>query len=286
MQVVARRTARRSSTTTRWQRLVRGQAARPLHQLRQVRRPRLQGRGRRRRRRPRSQRAWARRRPPGACATGASPASATGARRSRSSIARRAAPCRCRKKDLPVVLPEDCVPDGTGNPLNKRADFLNVHLPDVRQARAARDRHDGHLRRFVLVLHALLLPRRSDAMVDARNDYWMPMDQYIGGIEHAILHLLYARFWTKVMRDMGLVEVRRAVHAAADAGHGAQPQLFAARRQGRQRLLLAGRGRRRSATPRAASSARTAEADGAAGRLRRHRHDVEVARTTASTRRT
>jgi leucyl-tRNA synthetase len=42
-------------------------------------------------------------------------------------------------------------------------------------------------------------------MVDARNDYWNPMDQYIGGIEHAILHLLYARFWTKVMRDLGLI---------------------------------------------------------------------------------
>jgi len=55
------------------------------------------------------------------------------------------------------------------------------------------------------VLHALHLPDAT-TMVDARNDYWMPMDQYIGGIEHAILHLLYARFWTKVMRDLGLVK--------------------------------------------------------------------------------
>jgi leucyl-tRNA synthetase len=49
-------------------------------------------------------------------------------------------------------------------------------------------------------------PGSDKAMVDARNDYWMPMDQYIGGIEHAILHLLYARFWTKVMRDIGLIK--------------------------------------------------------------------------------
>jgi leucyl-tRNA synthetase len=49
-------------------------------------------------------------------------------------------------------------------------------------------------------------PGSNEAMVDARNDYWMPMDQYIGGIEHAVLHLLYARFWTKIMRDMGLVK--------------------------------------------------------------------------------
>jgi leucyl-tRNA synthetase len=49
-------------------------------------------------------------------------------------------------------------------------------------------------------------PDSDAAMVDARNDYWMPMDQYIGGIEHAVLHLLYARFWTKAMRDIGLVK--------------------------------------------------------------------------------
>jgi leucyl-tRNA synthetase len=50
-------------------------------------------------------------------------------------------------------------------------------------------------------------PKRDDAMVAEGTDYWMPMDQYIGGIEHAILHLLYARFWTKVMRDLKLVQV-------------------------------------------------------------------------------
>jgi leucyl-tRNA synthetase len=49
-------------------------------------------------------------------------------------------------------------------------------------------------------------PGANEAMVDARSRYWMPMDQYIGGIEHAVLHLLYARFWTRVMRDMGLVD--------------------------------------------------------------------------------
>jgi leucyl-tRNA synthetase len=49
-------------------------------------------------------------------------------------------------------------------------------------------------------------PGASDGMVDARSRYWMPMDQYIGGIEHAVLHLLYARFWTRVMRDLGLID--------------------------------------------------------------------------------
>ena len=140
------------------------------------------------------------------------------------------------EKDLPVVLPEDCVPDGSGNPLAKRADFLDVACPTCgKPAKRETDTMDT----FVDSSWYYMRYTCPDAptMVDARNDYWMPMDQYIGGIEHAILHLLYARFWTKVMRDMGLVKMRRAVHAPAHAGHGAQPHLLPPQRQGRHRLL-------------------------------------------------
>jgi len=106
--------------------------------------------------------------------------------------------------DLPVVLPEDCVPDGSGNPLNKRADFLNVQCPRCgKPARRETDTMDTFVDSSWYFMR-YTCPDAS-AMVDARNQYWMPMDQYIGGIEHAILHLLYARFWTKVMRDLDLI---------------------------------------------------------------------------------
>ena len=109
------------------------------------------------------------------------------------------------EKDLPVVLPEDCVPDGSGNPLNKRADFLYVACPKCGQpARRETDTMDTFVDSSWYYMRYTCPDAK--AMVDPRNDYWMPMDQYIGGIEHAILHLLYARFWTKVMRDMGLVK--------------------------------------------------------------------------------
>ncbi|MBK9115766.1 MAG: leucine--tRNA ligase [Betaproteobacteria bacterium] len=110
------------------------------------------------------------------------------------------------ERDLPVVLPEDCVPDGSGNPLTKRADFLDVPCP---KCGAAAKRETDTMDTFVDSSWYYMRYTCADAtaMVDARNDYWMPMDQYIGGIEHAILHLLYARFWTKVMRDLGLVKI-------------------------------------------------------------------------------
>ncbi len=105
---------------------------------------------------------------------------------------------------LPVVLPEDCVPDGGGNPLAKRADFVNTRCP---QCGAAARRETDTMDTFVDSSWYYMRYACPDAptMVDARNAYWNPMDQYIGGIEHAILHLLYARFWTKVMRDLRLV---------------------------------------------------------------------------------
>jgi leucyl-tRNA synthetase len=108
---------------------------------------------------------------------------------------------------LPVVLPEDCVPDGTGNPLNRRPDFLAVDCPKCgRPARRETDTMDTFVDSSWYYLR-YACPDNAAAMVDARVNYWLPVDQYIGGIEHAILHLLYSRFWTKVMRDLGLVAI-------------------------------------------------------------------------------
>jgi leucyl-tRNA synthetase len=108
------------------------------------------------------------------------------------------------EKDLPVVLPEHHVPDGSGNPLNKDATFLNCVCPQCGQPGT---RETDTMDTFVDSAWYYMRYCCADApaMVDARNEYWMPMDQYIGGIEHAVLHLLYARFWTKVMRDFGLL---------------------------------------------------------------------------------
>ena len=110
------------------------------------------------------------------------------------------------EKDLPVVLPEDLVPDGSGNPLNKDERFLKVDCPKCgKPARRETDTMDTFIDSSWYYMR-YCSPDQHDAMVDQRHDYWMPMDQYIGGIEHAVLHLLYARFWTKVMRDIGLVK--------------------------------------------------------------------------------
>jgi len=107
------------------------------------------------------------------------------------------------EKDLPVVLPQDCVPDGSGNPLHKHEGFhAGVTCPVCgKAARRETDTMDTFVDSSWYFMR-YCDPKNSQAMVGEGADYWMPMDQYIGGIEHAILHLLYARFWTKVMRDI------------------------------------------------------------------------------------
>jgi len=122
------------------------------------------------------------------------------------------------EKDLPVVLPQDCIPDGSGNPLHKHEGFhAGVTCPVCgKAARRETDTMDTFVDSSWYFMR-YCDPKNADAMVADGTAYWMRdqqhatggsgMDQYIGGIEHAILHLLYARFWTKVMRDLGLVKV-------------------------------------------------------------------------------
>jgi leucyl-tRNA synthetase len=122
------------------------------------------------------------------------------------------------EKDLPVVLPLDCIPDGSGNPLHKHAGFhAGVVCPTCgKPARRETDTMDTFVDSSWYFMR-YCDPSNAQAMVAEGTQYWMRdaqhatggsgMDQYIGGIEHAILHLLYARFWTKVMRDLGLVKV-------------------------------------------------------------------------------
>src|SRR5712691_8423754 len=108
-------------------------------------------------------------------------------------------------KDLPVVLPENLVPDGTGNPLAKTPAFVDCKCPKCgKAAKRETDTMDTFVDSSWYFMR-FACPDQPRAMVDERAKYWMAVDQYIGGIEHAILHLLYSRFWTKVMRDFGLI---------------------------------------------------------------------------------
>ncbi|GMQ53187.1 leucine--tRNA ligase [Halopseudomonas aestusnigri] len=107
---------------------------------------------------------------------------------------------------LPVVLPEDVIPDGAGSPLAKMPEFYECSCP---KCGAAAKRETDTMDTFVessWYYARYASPQYDKGMVDpAAANHWLPVDQYIGGIEHAILHLLYARFFHKLMRDEGLV---------------------------------------------------------------------------------
>jgi leucyl-tRNA synthetase len=108
-------------------------------------------------------------------------------------------------EQLPVVLPENLVPDGSRNPLAKMSSFYACDCPQCgKPARRETDTMDTFVDSSWYYIRYTCTDQNK-TMTDSRTNYWLPVDQYIGGIEHAILHLLYSRFWTKVMRNLGLV---------------------------------------------------------------------------------
>jgi len=105
---------------------------------------------------------------------------------------------------LPVVLPEDVEVSGTGSPLKAMPEFYETDCPKCgKPAKRETDTFDTFVESS-WYFSRYACPDSGDAMLDQRESYWMPVDQYTGGIEHAILHLLYARFFQKLMRDEGL----------------------------------------------------------------------------------
>ena len=107
---------------------------------------------------------------------------------------------------LPVLLPTDVVPEGSGSPLKQDRDFIDTTCPTCG---AAAERETDTFDTFFESSWYYARYTCNDferGMLDERVNYWLPVDQYVGGIEHAVLHLLYARFFHKLMRDLGLVE--------------------------------------------------------------------------------
>jgi len=106
--------------------------------------------------------------------------------------------------DLPVVLPENVEVTGLGSPLKDMPEFYAVTCPECgKGAKRETDTFDTFVESS-WYFSRYACPDNDEAMLDRREDYWMPVNHYTGGIEHAILHLLYARFFQKLMRDEGL----------------------------------------------------------------------------------
>ena len=110
------------------------------------------------------------------------------------------------KENLPVKLPTDIEFSGKGNPLETSEEFKNVTLPNGKKGRRETDTMDTFVDSSWYYLRYLDSHNTEKPFEKANADSWTPVDQYIGGIEHAVMHLLYARFFHKALRDMGLVE--------------------------------------------------------------------------------
>ncbi|SVC48426.1 uncharacterized protein METZ01_LOCUS301280, partial [marine metagenome] len=107
--------------------------------------------------------------------------------------------------DLPVRLPEDVDFDGVGSPLKKMSEFYQTQCPNCSSpAERETDTFDTFFESSWYFARYTCADQNK-AMLDERANYWLPVDQYIGGIEHAILHLLYSRFFTKLLRDEGII---------------------------------------------------------------------------------
>ena len=108
-------------------------------------------------------------------------------------------------KEFPVTLPTDVVMDGVGSPIKKMSSFIDaIHPISGESAKRETDTFDTFFESSWYYAR-YCCPNLDTAMLDDRANYWLPVDQYVGGIEHAVMHLLYARFFHKLMRDVGLI---------------------------------------------------------------------------------
>ena len=108
--------------------------------------------------------------------------------------------------DLPVVLPTDVTVDATGSPLKKMDAFINTCCPECGGSAARETDTFDTFFESSWYFARYACADKTDGMLDERASYWLPVDQYVGGIEHAVLHLLYARFFNKLLRDEGLLD--------------------------------------------------------------------------------
>jgi leucyl-tRNA synthetase len=125
-----------------------------------------------------------------------------------------------REENLPVVLPRDVQISGKGgSPLAEVASFVNATCPKCGgKARRDTDTMDTFVESSWYFLRYCSPAYDRGMFESGAAAYWMPVDQYIGGIEHAVLHLLYARFYTKVLRDLGMLKVDEPFHALLSQG--------------------------------------------------------------------